>query len=65
MSFNKPSKTYQELIQILNRHLLIPDENQAIEFLKIVHYYRLSAYFPPFYDAKNSFKPISQRLGIL
>lgn len=51
----KDFKDYPELIQILkDRGLIIADENQAIEFLKKVHYYRLSAYFVPFQHPKHS-----------
>lgn len=51
----KDFKDYPQLIQILkNRNLVIEDENKAIEFLKINHYYRLSAYFIPFQYSKNS-----------
>ncbi|MCE3046539.1 Abi family protein [Helicobacter kayseriensis] len=51
----KDFKDYPELIQILkDRGLIIADENQAIKFLKKVHYYRLSAYFVPFQHPKHS-----------
>lgn len=54
-TYNKPSKTYQEQVQLLkSRNLIIADEDQAIEFLKRVNYYRLSAYFIPFQYPKNS-----------
>lgn len=56
MSFQKQSKTYQELVQILkSRNLLVADESKAIDFLGKVHYYRLSAYFSPFQTAKDTF----------
>ncbi|RDU69450.1 Abi family protein [Helicobacter cholecystus] len=51
----KDFQDYPQLIQILkSRKLMITDEDQAIEFLKKVHYYRLSAYFIPFQYPKNS-----------
>ena len=56
MNFQKHSKTYQELVQTLKeRNLLVADESKAIDFLGRVHYYRLSAYFPPFQSAKDCF----------
>lgn len=54
-TYNKPSKTYQEQIQLLkSRGLIITNEHQAIELLKRVNYYRLSAYFIPLQYPKNS-----------
>lgn len=56
MNFQKHSKTYQELVQVLkSRNLLVADESKAIDFLGKVHYYRLSAYFPPFQSIKDCF----------
>lgn len=56
MSFQKHSKTFQELVQVLkSRNLLVADESKAIDFLGRVHYYRLSAYFHPFQTIKDSF----------
>lgn len=56
MSFQKQSKTYQELVQILkDRNLVIADEGKAVDFLSKVHYYRLSAYFLPFQSTKDHF----------
>lgn len=41
----KPFKTYAEQLQILkDRHLIIPDENKALEQLRELNYYRFSAY---------------------
>ncbi|WP_104697297.1 MULTISPECIES: Abi family protein [unclassified Helicobacter] len=58
MSFQKSSKTYQELVQILkDRNLVVSDESRAVDFLSRVHYYRLSAYYPPFQSKKDSFDP--------
>ncbi len=53
----KNFKTHNELIEILKqRHLIIKDESSVIDFLKKVHYYRLSAYFIPFQYPKDSDK---------
>lgn len=51
----KDFKDYPELLTLLqDRNLTINDKNQAIEFLKRVHYYRLSPYFEPFQHPKGS-----------
>lgn len=53
----KNFKTYDQLIEILEkRHLIIKDKSSVIDFLKKVHYYRLSAYFIPFQYPKDSDK---------
>lgn len=52
---HKDFKDYADLITILKqRKLIIKDEQKAIDFLRSVHYYRLSAYFIPFQHPKNS-----------
>ncbi len=54
MSYTKGFKDYPELILLLkDRGLVVNDEKLAINFLKSVHYYRLSAYFIPFYTSSN------------
>lgn len=51
----KDFKDYPQLIQTLkDRGLIVADEKKAIDFLKQVHYYRLSAYFIPFQYPKDS-----------
>ena len=50
MNYPKPFKTISELLEILkNRGLIINDDKFASDFLYNVNYYRLSAYFIPFY----------------
>ena len=57
MNYPKPFKTISELLEILkNRGLIISDDKFASDFLYNVNYYRLSAYFIPFYESKNVFK---------
>lgn len=49
MRFNKPALNYRQQIELLvNRGLLIPDEERAHAWLQRVGYYRLSAYYLPF-----------------
>ncbi len=41
----KPAKTYEEQLAILrDRGLIIPNESEALDFLKTINYYRLSGY---------------------
>lgn len=58
IELKKPT-TYQEQIEIIrSRGLIIPNEHKAIEILKKVNYYRLSAYFLSLrQDGTNLFKP--------
>ncbi|HEF9766926.1 TPA: Abi family protein [Campylobacter coli] len=57
MNYPKPFKTISELLEILkNRGLIISDDKFASDFLYNVNYYRLSAYFIPFYESENVFK---------
>ena len=57
MNYPKPFKTISELLEILkNRGLIINDDKFASDFLYNVNYYRLSAYFIPFYESENVFK---------
>lgn len=51
----KDFKDYPQLVSLLkSRGLIINDEAKVIEFLKKIHYYRLSVYFIPFQYPKNS-----------
>ncbi|MFC3868100.1 Abi family protein [Helicobacter equorum] len=57
MNYPKSFKTISELLEILkNRGLIINDDKFASDFLYNVNYYRLSAYFIPFYKSENVFK---------
>lgn len=45
----KPSKTFQQQLEILkSRNLIIDDEKKALGYLQTIGYYRLSGYFYPF-----------------
>lgn len=55
-SYNKPHKTWQEQLQLLkSKNLTILNEDFALEKLRNLNYYRLSAYFLPFYDDNKNF----------
>ena len=57
MNYSKPFKEISELLEILkNRRLIINDYQFANDFLHNVNYYRLSAYYIPFYESPNLFK---------
>lgn len=57
MKYHKPPLTFKEQCKILqSRGLIISDESVAIEALKNINYYRLSAYFSPFQTQKDVFK---------
>lgn len=48
-AYNKPHLSYQDQVQLMkSRGLACPDEADAVELLKQVGYYRLSAYVYPF-----------------
>ena len=58
MPYNKPPLTLDEQCDLLvQRGLRIHNRPRAIETLKHVHYYRLSAYFLPFQTEKDCFNP--------
>jgi abortive infection bacteriophage resistance protein len=48
MQYSKPTLSYEELAKLLIDRGLEADENQLIERLKTVNYYRLSAYLYPY-----------------
>ncbi len=57
MKFTKKHLSFKEQIELLKkRGLLIPDDKFAIKKLSQINYYRLSAYFYPFFQEKDSFK---------
>ena len=57
MNYSKPFKEISELLEILkNRRLIINYYQFANDFLHNVNYYRLSAYYIPFYESPNLFK---------
>lgn len=56
MHYNKPHLSYNKQIDLLkSRGLLIPDDSIAIQFLKEISYYRLSAYGLPYQKTKDTF----------
>ncbi len=56
-SYLKPPLSYEEQTQLLkSRNLTISNEPFCTKKLQHINYYRLSAYFNPFYEKKNSFK---------
>ena len=56
LSFHKPHLSFEAQVNLLrDRNLTIQNSNFAIKKLKHLNYYRLSAYFYPFYDYKDSF----------
>ena len=57
MNYPKSFKEVSELLEILkNRRLIIDDDKFASDYLYNVNYYRLSAYYIPFYESPNLFK---------
>ena len=57
LQFSKSYLSYQEQIELLkSRNLEILDSNYALKKLSNINYYRLSAYFYPFFDQKDTFR---------
>ncbi len=49
MKFNKPAKTFDEQVEILeNRGIIIQDKESAVHYLSHLNYYRFGAYWLPF-----------------
>lgn len=56
-TFSKSHLSYKEQIKLLqSRNLIITNEQFAIKKLKHLNYYRLSAYFHPYFEEKNRFR---------
>lgn len=56
-SFNKSPLTYEQQVTLLkSRNLTISNDAFAINKLSHLNYYRLSAYYLPFYNDKNHFQ---------
>lgn len=54
--YDKIPTTYGEQIALLrDRGLSIPDESRLLRYLQQISYYRLSAYFLPYQQVKNTF----------
>lgn len=55
--YNKIPLSFQKQIALLqSRHLIINDEPKALSYLQEISYYRLSAYFLPYQNAKDNFE---------
>jgi len=55
-SFSKPHKSYEEQANLLkSRNLTISNVEFCKRKLEHINYYRLSAYFYPFYQESNKF----------
>ena len=62
-TFNKPTKTFAEQIELLKaRGMQFQDEQQAQFYLQQINYYRLGAYWLPFEESHSPhcFKPNTQ-----
>ncbi len=56
--YTKKPLLYSEQIQLLkSRGLVISNEQEAVNYLSQISYYRLSAYFVPFQNTKDVFNP--------
>lgn len=56
-SFLKSHLSYEEQIKLLkSRNLIVSNEQFALKKLQHLNYYRLSAYFYPFFEEKNRFE---------
>ncbi len=54
--YNKAPLNYQDQVRLLKaRGLEVPDDKQAVEYLKRISYYRLSAFFLPYQQKKDRF----------
>ena len=61
-SCNSPSSklaisTYDQMLQLMRKGFIIDDEDECINFLERVSYYRLKAYYLPFRDKHGNYFP--------
>lgn len=57
LQFSKSYLSYQQQIELLkSRNLTILDSNYTLKKLSNINYYRLSAYFYPFFEQKDTFR---------
>ena len=56
MRYTKPALTLEQQVddKFLTRGPIVPDRERALRWLRVVGYYRLSAYFLPFRIVVNS-----------
>ena len=57
MQYIKPPLTFEQQADLLIDRGMGGDRSLLIERLKVVNYYRLSAYWYPFRDPDDSFQP--------
>lgn len=56
IAYNKPPLSFEEQLELLeSRGLQVPDKAKALNYLKEISYFRLSAYFLPYQQVKNQF----------
>jgi Abortive infection bacteriophage resistance protein len=54
MKFTKPAKTFQEQLNLLiDRGLIVSDQDKALRLLSHLNYYRLEAYWLPYEVSRN------------
>jgi abortive infection bacteriophage resistance protein len=65
-SFNKrPFTTVQHITLLRQRGLLVPNQNEAEQYLSNISYYRLSAYMIPFQQVKDRFNHNTEFMNIV
>ncbi len=61
-TYQKPFLRFAEQLQLLKaRGLRVSDETTAMDYLRRIGYYRLSAYWYPFRDTSLQQDPISKK----
>lgn len=57
-TYNKTPFSFDDQLTLLeSRGLIVEDKTKALEYLKSISYYRLSAYFLPYQKTKDQFNP--------
>lgn len=57
-AYQKPALSTQDMVTLLRRRgLVVADSDKAERYLSTIGYYRLSAYFIPFYVRQDCFQP--------
>jgi abortive infection bacteriophage resistance protein len=57
-NYNKTPLSFQDQLALLKqRELIVDNEPKAIDYLREISYYRLSAYFLPYQKTKDKFNP--------
>ncbi|MCI5224402.1 MAG: Abi family protein [Candidatus Electrothrix sp. AR4] len=47
---------HEQISLLRKRGLVLPNPERTLHYLKFIGYYRLSGYFPPFFDASGKFQ---------